>query len=99
MRAIISPLLCSEPSCSAKERHMTTGEILIIAAAAAVFIIINIIMWSVIAKKERRADANAAPQSRMTEVPLSEVSAAAAAAGFELMENTVIVHTDDVISD
>ena len=33
---------------------MTTGEILVIAAAAAVFIIINIIMWSIIIRKERQ---------------------------------------------
>ena len=78
---------------------MTTGEILVIAAAAAVFIIINIIMWSIIAKKERKTKKNGASRSKMTSVPLSEVSASAAAAGFELMENTVIVHTDDVISD
>ena len=78
---------------------MTTGEILVIAAAAAVFVIINIIMWSIIAKKEQKAKKNSASVSKMTKVPLSEVSAAAAAAGFELMENTVIVHTDDVISD
>lgn len=78
---------------------MTTGEILVIAAAAAVFIIINIIMWSIIAKKERKAIGSGASRSKMTSVPLSEVSAAAAAAGFELIENTVIVHTDDVISD
>ena len=78
---------------------MTTGEILVIAAAAAVFIIINIIMWSIIAKKERKTNESGASRSKMTSVPLSEVSAAAAAAGFELMENTVIVHTDDVISD
>lgn len=78
---------------------MTTGEILVIAVAAAVFIIINIIMWSIIAKKERKAKKNGTSGNKMTSVPLSEVSAAAAAAGFELMENTVIVHTDDVISD
>lgn len=78
---------------------MTTGEILVIAAAAAVFTIINIIMWSIIAKKERKTNGSGASRSKMTSVPLSEVSAAAAAAGFELMENTVIVHTDDVISD
>ena len=78
---------------------MTTGEVLVIAAAAAVFIIINIIMWSIIAKKERKANGSGASRSKMTSVPLSEVSTAAAAAGFELMENTVIVHTDDVISD
>ena len=59
---------------------MTTGEILVIAAAAAVFIIINIIMWSIIAKKERKAIGSGASRSKMTSVPLSEVSAAAAAA-------------------
>ncbi|MCR4640344.1 hypothetical protein [Ruminococcus sp.] len=78
---------------------MTTGEILIIAAAAAVFIIINIIMWSIIAKKERRTNKKSSPESKMTAVQLNEVSAAATAAGFELMENTVLVHTDDIIGD
>ena len=78
---------------------MTTGEILVIAAAAAVFIIINIIMWSIIAKKEIRTNKKSSPESKMTAVQLNEVSAAAAAAGFELMENTVLVHTDDIIGD
>lgn len=75
---------------------MTTGEILVIAAAAAVFIIINIIMWSIIAKKEKKAKEKAAPQDKMTAVQLSSRPAAAQ---FELLENTVIVHTEDVISD
>lgn len=76
---------------------MTTGEILVIAAAAAVFIIANIIMWSIIAKKERKAKGAKRTKNSMTSVPLSDASAAAAAAGFELMENTVIVHTEDRI--
>jgi Flp pilus assembly protein CpaB len=80
---------------------MTREEILVIAAAAAVFVLINIIMWSIIAKKERKAKANAendtAPQERNSADRISSVPAAAAAEGFELIENTVIVHTDEKI--
>ena len=74
---------------------MPTGEILVIAAAAAVFIIINIIMWRDKKKKERKAaGAAAADSGRGISLPGS-VPESAAAAGFRLLENTVIVHTDD----
>jgi len=77
---------------------MTTGEILVIAAAAVVFIIINIIMWSIIIKKERRETAaeEAASAERGIKLP-GGVPAAAAKMGFRLLENTVIVHTDERI--
>ena len=80
---------------------MTREEILVIAAAAAVFVIINIIMWSIIAKKEQKAKADAekdkAPQESNSADRVSSVPAAAATGGFELIENTVIVHTEDRI--
>ncbi|MBR5682004.1 MAG: hypothetical protein IKW96_01810 [Ruminococcus sp.] len=82
---------------------MSTGEILVIAAAAAVFIIINVIMWSIIIAKERKnaprpekTVAAAAPEDKNIELPDS-VPASAAEMGFRLLENTVIVHTDDRI--
>ena len=78
---------------------MTTGEILVIAAAAAVFIIINIIMWSIIIRKERKAAAKetaAAPKDESIALP-DTVPASAAEMGFRLLENTVIIHTDDRI--
>lgn len=80
---------------------MTTGEILVIAAAAAVFIIINIIMWSIIIIKERKAaaketDAVTVPADDSIKLPDS-VPASAAEMGFRLLENTVIVHTDERI--
>ncbi|WP_019679950.1 hypothetical protein [Ruminococcus flavefaciens] len=76
---------------------MSRDEMLVIAAAAAVFVIINIIMWSIIARKERKAKGNAAPQINSAAESISSVSAAAAAEGFALMENTVIIHTSDRI--
>jgi flagellar biosynthesis/type III secretory pathway M-ring protein FliF/YscJ len=78
---------------------MTTGEILVIAAAAAVFIVINIIMWSIIIRKERKAAAKetaAAPKGDSIALP-DTVPASAAEMGFRLLENTVIIHTDDRI--
>ena len=54
-------------------------------------------MWSIIARKERKAKGNAAPQINSAAESISSVSAAAAAEGFELMENTVIIHTSDRI--
>lgn len=78
---------------------MTTGEILVIAAAAAVFIVINIIMWSIIMCKERKVAAKetaAAPKGDSIALP-DTVPASAAEMGFRLLENTVIIHTDDRI--
>lgn len=77
---------------------MTTGEILVIVAAAAVFIIINLIMWSIIIKKERRETPSAAVPAVYSGIRLpGGVPDAAADMGFKLLENTVIVHTDDRI--
>lgn len=76
---------------------MTRDELLVIAAAAAAFVIINIIMWSIIAKKERKAKGIAASQDAIAENAVSSVPAAAAAEGFELIDNIVIVHTTDRI--
>jgi hypothetical protein len=76
---------------------MTTGEILIIAAAAAVFVIINIIMWTMIAKKERKIRERTTPPHDINERLSDGVMEAAAVAGFKLLENTVIVHTNDRI--
>ena len=76
---------------------MTRDELLVIAAAAAAFVIINIIMWSIIAKKERKAKGIAASQDTNAENTVSSVPAAAAAEGFELIDNIVIVHTTDRI--
>ncbi len=76
---------------------MTRDELLVIAAAAAVFVIINIIMWSIIAKKERKAKGIAAAQDVSAEDRVNSVPAAAAAEGFELIDNIVIVHTTDRI--
>ena len=76
---------------------MTRDELLVIAAAAAAFVIINIIMWSIIAKKERKAKGIAASQDAIAENTISSVPAAAAAEGFELIDNIVIVHTMDRI--
>jgi hypothetical protein len=76
---------------------MTRDELLVIAAAAAAFVIINIIMWSIIAAKERKAKGIAAPQNETAEDNVSSVPASAAAEGFVLVDNTVIVHTKDRI--
>lgn len=82
---------------------MSTGEILVIAAAAVVFILINIIMWSIIIAKERKSapksaktEAAGAPEYKNIKLP-DTVPASAAEMGFKLLENTVIVHTDDRI--
>ncbi len=92
---------------------MTTGEILVIAAAAAVFIIINVLMWSIIIRKERAEAAKQKPKPQAqpfrTEAPKAEpvhddsirlpgsVPASAGEMGFRLLENTVIIHTNERI--
>ncbi len=78
---------------------VTKYEILIISAAAVVFIIANIIMWKIIIKKERKARENAAIVPD-TGIKLPDgVPDAAAAIGFELIDNIVIVHTEDRLND
>lgn len=76
---------------------MTTGEILVIAAAAAVFVIINIIMWTLISKKEKKIRERTTPPHDINETLPDGVMEAAAVAGFKLIENTVIVHTNERI--
>lgn len=76
---------------------MTNAEILVIIAAAAVFAIINIIMWTVIAKKEKKQNKQPESSDGMTLIPADSVPAEAAAAGFELIESIVMIHTDDRI--
>ena len=76
---------------------MTNAEILVIIAAAAVFIIINIIMWTLIAKRAKKRRQKSGTADGMTLVPADSVPAEASAAGFELIENIVIIHTDDRI--
>ena len=76
---------------------MTTGEILVIAAAAAVFVIINIIMWTMISKKEKKIRERTTPPHDINETLPDGVMEAAAVAGFKLIENTVIIHTNERI--
>lgn len=76
---------------------MTTGEILVIAAAAAVFIIINIIMWTLINKKEKKIRERTTPPHDINETLPDGVMEAVAVAGFKLIENTVIIHTNERI--
>lgn len=88
---------------------MTIEEWLVIAAAAVIFVLINIIMWSIIAEKEKRA--------KGTDIRRESPSAANTAAlrtdcdrftvpntaspkrtnNFTIKENIVIVHTDERI--
>ena len=56
-------------------------------------------MWSIIIRKERKAAAKetaAAPKGDSIALP-DTVPASAAEMGFRLLENTVIIHTDDRI--
>lgn len=77
---------------------MTLGEILVIAAAAAVFILINLIMWSIIAAKNRKQSGRkASPQPEMAAVPVRTISPELSNTDFRILENIVIVHTDERI--
>lgn len=77
---------------------MTLGEILVIAAAVAVFILINIIMWSIIAAKNRKQSGKkASPQPEMAAAPVRIATQEVSNADFRLLENIVIVHTDERI--
>lgn len=75
---------------------LTKTEIIIAAIAAAVFIIVTIIIWSIVLKKKRKGrESTAADGIKLPDgVPDS-----AAALGFKLIENTVIVHTEDRLND
>lgn len=77
---------------------MTIGEILVIAAAVAVFVLINIIMWSVIAAKNRKSARTAAsPPSAMADAAVRTALPEVSSEDFRLLENIVIVHTDERI--
>lgn len=78
---------------------MTTNEIIIVAVAAAVFIIVTIIIWSIILKKKRKARENTSASAEPSPDLTDGVPDSAAALGFKLIENTVIVHTDDRLND
>lgn len=49
---------------------MTKYEIMVIAAAAAVFVVINIVMWSIIAAKEKKVRRKEVQRQRITEEPI-----------------------------
>ena len=86
---------------------MTTAEWLVIAAAAVVFIIANIIMWSIIAAKEKREK-----QAEISDTVLyaarsisddstirqgSDALSPRRTSHFRITENIVIIHTDERI--
>lgn len=74
---------------------MTKTEIIIAAIAAAVSIIVTIIIWSIVLKKRKVRESTALDGIKLPDgVPDS-----AAALGFKLIENTVIVHTEDRLND
>lgn len=90
---------------------MTTEEWLVIAAAAVIFVLINIIMWSIIARKEKRAkqaailrDASPIGKSKTIlvsnsqfKVPPPPPPSSQRTRTFDIKENIVIVHTDERI--
>jgi hypothetical protein len=74
---------------------LTKTEIIIAAIAAAVSIIVTIIIWSIVLKKRKVRESTALDGIKLPDgVPDS-----AAALGFKLIENTVIVHTEDRLND
>ncbi|NLT10304.1 MAG: hypothetical protein GXY08_12520 [Ruminococcus sp.] len=64
---------------------MTIYELMVIAVAAGVFMIINIIMWSVIAHKEKKAAAADNTSRQKTQDD------------FIIEENILFVHTDEML--
>ena len=88
---------------------MTISEWLVIAAAAVIFVLANIIMWSIIAEKEKRAkeadirnDASPIGMSRTIVADRRPVNPPAhppqhRTSNFTIKENTVIIHTDERI--
>ena len=90
-----------------KEVSLTTAEWLVIAAAAVVFIIANIIMWSIIAAKEKREKqaeiSDAVPYAARNISDDSTIRQGSDALSprrtshFRITENIVIIHTDERI--
>lgn len=90
-----------------KEVSLTTAEWLVIAAAAVVFILANIIMWSIIAAKEKRekqaeisdtvpyAARNISDDSTIRQG--SDDLSPRRTSHFRITENIVIIHTDERI--
>lgn len=88
---------------------MTISEWLVIAAAAVIFVIANIIMWSIIAEKEKRAkeadirrDASSIGQGKTLVARQGHISPNRPVQqqrnnNFTIKENIVIVHTDERI--
>ena len=88
---------------------MTIEEWLVIAAAAVIFVLINIIMWSIIAEKEKRAkEADIRRDTSFAENPdtlrndneqfnVPRTASPKRTNNFTIKENIVIVHTDERI--
>lgn len=83
----------------------TTEEWFVIAAAAVIFVLINIIMWSIIAAKERRnkqtdiyEEVNSTTiRAGKGGIPKQEIVPPERTKHFRIKENIVIVHTDERI--
>ncbi len=73
---------------------MTTPEILIIAAAVALFAVINVIMWSVITKKNKKTQAAPLPPAA---VQKAQIKGEQPPVEFNIVENIMIVSTDQRI--
>ena len=78
---------------------MTKEEILVVAAAVVLFVLINIIMWSVIAAKNRRERQKelARIETESVRSANSSVPPDAPPVRFDIIESIVIVNTDEVI--
>ena len=82
---------------------LTNEEWFVIAIAAVIFVIINIIMWSIIAAKERRAKqadtrikaVPVRPEQEHFTVPTTDPPRRTK--HFNIKENIVITHTDERI--
>ena len=73
---------------------MTTPEILIIAAAVALFAVINVIMWSVITKKNKKTQSAPPPTAA---VQKAQIKGEQPPVKFNIVENIIIVSTDQRI--
>ncbi|MBO5571571.1 MAG: hypothetical protein J5926_02510 [Ruminococcus sp.] len=82
---------------------LTNEEWFVIAIAAVIFVIINIIMWSIIAAKERRAKQadtriKAVPvRSEQEHFTVPTTDPPRRTKHFNIKENIVITHTDERI--
>lgn len=78
----------------------TNEEWFVIAIAAVIFVIINIIMWSIIAAKERRAkqkDTTAFTREDQDIMTYPDTDPPKRTKHFNIKENIVITHTDERI--